>query len=213
MFCASRAFRLGESGRLSPDFAVARATVGVLVLHEVDVAMRLNTEVVLCVPKGESRRLAHVRNRNSQISPQEKNCTLLNVGVGEAPISPARQHTYKLSRIDFIAAPSAKLQVSASEAASAPQQKCTKNGRIARRQREQRSAKFPRRDFNYSPRQHSAPRATSPRRTYLLWACVAQVVLVSFVPSWLESRTLSQSGFHKDFHDQCSGGPRQSDQV
>ena len=179
MFCASRAFRPGESGRLWPDFAVACATVGVLVLHEVDVAMRLNTEVVLCVPKGNRAACLTSENESAQLSPQEKNCILRNGGVGEAPISRACQHTYKLSRIDFSTAPSAKLQVSASEAALAPQHNCTKNGRIARRQREQRSAKFRRCDFNYSPRKHTAPRPTSPRRAYLLWACVAQVVLVA----------------------------------
>jgi hypothetical protein len=55
MFRQRRAFRLGESGRFAPDFVVARAAVGLLVLHELNAAMRLHIPVALCVPKGEPR--------------------------------------------------------------------------------------------------------------------------------------------------------------
>jgi hypothetical protein len=64
MFRGSRAFRLGESGRLSPDFVVACAAAGVLVLHKVSVPMRLNTPVALCVPKAESHRAAYAKERS-----------------------------------------------------------------------------------------------------------------------------------------------------
>lgn len=55
MFCGGRAFRRGESGRFALDFAVARAAAGLLVLHKVEVALRLYTQVVLCVPERELR--------------------------------------------------------------------------------------------------------------------------------------------------------------
>src|SRR5580658_967776 len=63
MFCGTRAFRPGESGRLSLDFVVACAAAGVVVLHRVAVPMRLNPAVVLCVPEGESRRAPHSGKR------------------------------------------------------------------------------------------------------------------------------------------------------
>src|SRR5580704_15380179 len=48
-----------------------------------------------------------------QPSPQEKVCTLRNSRAARTLISPARQHTYKVSRIDFSIARHAKSQESA----------------------------------------------------------------------------------------------------
>jgi hypothetical protein len=76
MFCESRAFRSGESGRLALHFAVARATAGLLVLHHGALPMWLDAQVACCVPKGESQGEVCAGKKRVRFSPQEKSCTL-----------------------------------------------------------------------------------------------------------------------------------------
>ena len=102
MFCDRRAFRSGESGRLALHFVVACAAAAMLVLHRNRKAMRLDTQVALCVPKGESQRDTHDRKKLVQLSLQEKMSSVRKICLGYAPISLTRQNTYKLSPIEFI---------------------------------------------------------------------------------------------------------------
>lgn len=92
MFGDRRAFRSGESDRLMLHFAVAGAAAGLLVLHEEALPMRLDTQVALCVPKGESRGEARARKRAFVAFTREKSCTLQTFRAQSADISSAAKH-------------------------------------------------------------------------------------------------------------------------
>jgi hypothetical protein len=77
---------------LTLHFAVASAAAGLLVLHEEALPKRLDTQVALCVPKGESRGEARARKRAFAAFTTEKNCTLRTFRAQSADISSAAKH-------------------------------------------------------------------------------------------------------------------------
>jgi hypothetical protein len=97
MFCDRGAFRRGESGGLALAFAMAGAATGMVVLHRAASAMRLDTLVVLFVPKGESRQQAQVRRRRfAALSASAKLHSPENPRARQAHIASGSQHLRRL---------------------------------------------------------------------------------------------------------------------